>query len=546
MQDVLFADPLSRMALLKIDALPDTSKHFRVNVWRNHAFEGLVSLIEPYAQFCGWTFDFNLGAYDDSLSFNGHQMADLELIWLDSTRYAENGTGDFWKTWLKSRMTFLRDQTKAPIIFCSWGASSAFSQEVQSVLEGIPDAHFADLAAACSSVGVQLVDQRTAALSGTPIGNAAQVVLAREMTCRWMAAVLMPPIKAIAVDLDNTLHKGILGEDGIQGVELTPGHADLQQLLKSLIEKGIFVALVSKNERTDVETLFQERHDYPLKLHDFSAVEVSWGDKASALERAAQTLRISPDAVLFVDDNIGELADITLSQPNAHTVFAAPDAILTRRTIEYYPGLWRWHVGDDDSKRIQDLKANTERERLKERFENSSQYFENLKVSLTFRRNSREQLPRLADLCAKTNQFNLAFQRLSQSELSNLMQREDAAVVSVQLSDLLSDSGVVGVVAATRQGDDLIVEELCVSCRALGRRLEDAMIMLSLQNMEILQGCKRIVFRAVEAPRNQPALNWLAELTGLPQSKLLTEASLPIAKATEFQAEQGILLNMEE
>src|SRR5690606_20408691 len=104
------------------------------------------------------------------------------------------------------------------------------------------------------------------------------------------------PVKAVAVDLDHTLHKGVLGEDGFDGVLLTPGHAALQHHIQLLRQQGIFIGLVSRNVLSDVESLFSQRKDYPLRWTDFSAVEVSWGDKAEALERIARTLRISTDA----------------------------------------------------------------------------------------------------------------------------------------------------------------------------------------------------------------------------------------------------------
>ncbi|TFW06313.1 hypothetical protein E4K72_10240 [Oxalobacteraceae bacterium OM1] len=94
------------------------------------------------------------------------------------------------------------------------------------------------------------------------------------------------------------------------------------------------------------------------------------------------------------------------------------------------------------------------------------------------------------------------------------MERDDACVVSVQMKDRLSDSGVVAVVIAHRQGETLLIEELCVSCRALGRQLEETMILLAIRGMPQFAGCKKVAFKAEHGPRNQLALSWLAKLTG--------------------------------
>jgi FkbH-like protein len=349
-------------------------------------------------------------------------------------------------------------------------------------------------------------------MTGTPLSSRAQVVLARTLTCKWLAGAALPPIKAIALDLDNTLHSGVLGEDGIDGVTLTEAHKKLQLFIKELQKRGIFIALVSRNEHADVEALFTRREDYPLRWDDFSAIEVSWGHKAEALQRIAKRLRISTDAILFVDDNPGELAAVTQQMATLQTLHADLCADLTRSSIEYYPGLWRWKQEADDSKRIMDLKANAEREAIASSHTDPAEYLRSLNVTLTHFWNARQQLGRLSDLCRKTNQFNLAIRRFSEAELSDRMNSHDACVASVQLSDRLSDSGIIAVIVAERSGSQLIVEEVCISCRAMGRQLEDDIILHALRQMPIWAGCKEVEFRVRNGERNQPALEWLNNL----------------------------------
>jgi FkbH-like protein len=200
--------------------------------------------------------------------------------------------------------------------------------------------------------------------------------------------------------------------------------------------------------------------------------------------------------------------------PEVHNVCAAADASLTKRAIEFYPGLWRWRVDADDAKRVLDLQANAEREALLQQAADPAEYFRSLQVSLRYRRDPLEQLGRLADLCNKTNQFNLAIRRTTEAEVADRMQRPDACVVSVQMKDRLADSGVVAVVIAERQGETLFIDELCVSCRAMGRQLEDTMILLAIRGMPQFEGCSEIAFRVQHGPRNEPALAWLAKLLG--------------------------------
>ena len=120
---------------------------------------------------------------------------------------------------------------------------------------------------------MSLLDSRSANLAGTPISNAAQVHLGAGIGLPLAPRSSAPPVKAVALNMDHTLHSGVLGEDGIQGVRLTPGHADLQRYIKSLQQRGVFITLVSRNEPPDVEALFHQRLDYPLRWQDFSAIK---------------------------------------------------------------------------------------------------------------------------------------------------------------------------------------------------------------------------------------------------------------------------------
>ena len=511
-QAVLFAVRPSRLALQQLELDAGGMRPVSVNVWRNHAIEPVLALARPYLAFGRCIADFQLSDYDDTLMFAGRQPADIELLWLDSSRYLDNTPFDGWLDWLAGRLKALRIANPAPVIVATWFDDAGQRAQLQALADAMPAVYFADLDAVCNEASVKLIDPRSAAMAGTPIGNAAQPLLARKLACHWIPAAIFPPVKVVALDLDNTLHAGVLGEDGIQGVQLTPAHSALQYFIKSLQQRGIFIALLSRNERVDVEALFAQRDDYPLRWEDFSVTEISWSEKAAAITHIAKALRVAVDSILFVDDNPGELASVNAQLPQVHTVYASPDVDLTQRTIEYYPGLWRWKVEADDAKRVQDMKANAERETLLAEMTDPSDYFRSLQVALILRHDPLDQLGRLSDLCGKTNQFNLAIRRFNQAEIAERLGRSDACVASVQMKDRLSDSGVVAVIVAERDGERLVIEELCISCRAMGRQLEDTMILAAIREMPLFAGCRVVSFQVRHGPRNQPALDWLARL----------------------------------
>jgi len=541
-QALLFAARPSRLALKQLVLDFSSSRGVSINVWRNHAIEPVIASALPYCARARCLADFRLSEYDDTLMFSGRQPADIELLWLDSSRYLNRTLFGEWLDWLIARIKALRIANPAPIVVATWLHDADQWTQLQVLADTIPAIYLADLDAACHEAGVILVDPRTAVMAGTPLSKAAQLVLARKLACHWIPAAIWPPIKVVVVDLDNTLHAGVLGEDGIQGVQLTPAHQAFQHFIKSLQQRGIFIALVSRNEQPDVEALFAQRQDYPLRWDDFSVTEISWGDKAAAIYRIAKALRVGADSILFVDDNPGELASVAAQLPQVHTIYASSDPSQTQRAIEYHPGLWRWKVETDDTKRVQDMKANADREKILAEVTDPSDYFRNLQATLFLRLDPSDQLSRLADLCGKTNQFNLAMRRFKQVELAERLERSDVCVASVRLKDRLSDSGVIAVIVAERDGERLLIEELCISCRAMGRNLEDTLIVTAIREMPLFAGCSEVVFRVQHGPRNQPALNWLARML---RGNMYPEPGLhkiPVEQLRRFVPPDGITL----
>lgn len=539
-QAVLFAARPARLDLLRL-ALPEdpAAPCRRINVWRNHAFESVASLAAPYLAHRGWRVDWRLGPYDDSLGYAGWQAADAELLWLDGRRLVALPAAERWP-WLGGRLGALRSLSAVPIVLATWFEAAADATAARALCAELPGVHLADLGAAGAEAGVPLIDARSAQMAGTPLAGPAQPVLARELACRWLPAALLPPVKAVVLDLDHTLHAGVLGEDGPHGVALTPAHASLQRLLKGLRGEGVFLALVSRNEAADVQALFDARADYPLRWDDFAVRQVGWGDKATAVLAVAQALRIAPDAMVFVDDNPGELGQVVLAVPGLATVRAEADAALTARALQYHPGLWRWTRTADDGKRLDDLLAASQRQALAAQATDPAAYFSSLRIRLLPTLAGPAQIDRLADLCVRTNQFNLSLQRSGAARLHAWSQRADAGVVGVALSDRLSDSGTIAVVVAERQGDRLVVEELCISCRALGRRLEDAIVVVALRAMPVFAGCTEVAFRVAVGERNGPALDWLAGWLGRPDRPLPGLPTVPADRLRDLALDPAL------
>jgi FkbH-like protein len=507
----------------RLDLLPLTpswpTRELRIRVHRNTAVEHVTSLLPPFLAYAGLSAAVEHGDYDDSLSSvgSGDASADVELVWLDFERYAGTEPAVLAE-WLRERLVALRARTLAPLLVADWPGTSpaavAVNRQLEQCRQDLPGVAVADLSAVAERVGRGFVDLRGRDVAGTRMSAAAAVLTAQRMGLRWLPALVSPRVKALAVDLDNTLYRGVLGEDGPEGVVLAEAHRALQQRLRDLARDGVLLALVSRNEPADVEALFAGRPDFPLRFDDFSARAIGWGAKSAGVATAAAALRISPEAVVFVDDNVGELAEVAAGVPVGGLLHAA-DPEATAGALALFPGLHGHPRTDEDALRAADLAAAAGR--VPAAGSDPDAYLRSLRVRLQLTLDDPGQLARVATLAGKTNQFNAALRRTGAAEFGSWLAGGDVHVVTAALRDRLSDSGVVAVVAGRRvPGDRLLVEELCISCRALGRDVEDVLLAAALGRLMEVTGTGSAAVAYTPGPRNEPARAWLERHSSAP------------------------------
>jgi FkbH-like protein len=502
---VLFADAPTRRELLGLRAQWPLAPR-RIRVHRNHAVELALSVTRPYLEFAQIAPEWVIGEYDDSLALGLDGEVDAEVVWLDWARFAQRMSADQLREWLAGRLAALREQTTAPILLVGPDLPGFEAPAVDGVAVG-------DLTRLLASLGDAAFDDERAEMTGTRWSAAGAVAVARELGSRWLPALLAPRIKAVAVDLDQTLYAGVLGEDGPAGVEVSDGHLALQRRLRALHHSGVLLALVSRNEPADVDELFADRDDLALGLDDFDATAIGWGAKSDGVRAVAAQLNIDPGAVLFLDDNAGELLEVQSALPGVRWLQAVPDAADTARWLDWFPGLFAFARTEADGLRAADLRANREREvALAGAGSDLGAYLRELGVTLTFEQQAH--MARVAELSGKTNQFNLALARLSEGEVRARDADPAYQISTARLQDRLTDSGIIAIAIARRDGERLLVEELCVSCRALGRRIEDLIVAGMLAGGRVFEGAQTVEFAVAEGPRNRPARDWLTRFAG--------------------------------
>lgn len=492
MTSTLFSENPKRLDLLKMPENKDAVA-IKIAVNRNHSFEIMAGVLNAFLGFGGLKADFVYSDYDDSLNFQ-IQDADLQLIWVDVERYK---TADM-EAFLSERAAVLRAQQTAPILIAYAGGDTLDLNNVTT------DCYAFSVSDAVAFMGEDAYDLAKEQYSGTRLSSKACLELARVLGLIYIPAILKTPLKAVVVDMDNTLYSGILGEDGVEN--LVPNNA-LQQQLKDLKERGFFLCLASKNEETDARMLFETRSDFVLKWSDFTCVQINWNSKADNLLKIARTLNIGTDAILFIDDNPAEIENV--AQTGVESVLAGDDVC---RVLKYYPGLLKLKASEEDALRSADIQANAERAKLASSL-TRAEYFKKLGIKLTYSINDETQTLRVAELFGKTNQFILTYARYKETKVQSFMRDDDKCLITIRMADNLSDSGVIAILAAHKEGKLLKLDELTVSCRALGRNLENIMLPYLFRVAQTrLQTTNRIDIVYKKGERNTPALNWLAEL----------------------------------
>ena len=508
MSAVLYKENPTRRELAALKA-SWACREIRVRVHRNHSFEHVASAAEAWAAFGGLKTSWSDAPYDDSLSMKLlDKKADLDLIWYD-VESIQSRPGLDLLGWLRSRAQALRGISAAPILMVVVGLDEEAEQALRISISDLPGVRLAPVSQVLSGLPDPF-DRRLQKLSGSRLSQNANLTMAKHMACHWLPALLAPRIKAVMVDLDQTLYEGVVGEDGV-AVRLTPAHASLQSALLKLKESGVFVGIVSRNTPQDVEALFSARTDFPLKLSDCSAVEIGWGSKAEAMLRACQKLKIDASAVLFIDDNPGELVEMAERLPDTRVLHASQDTELTVRALEFYPGLWSWGVSSADLLRIADLEAEAARKGIQIKAPDKAAYLRELSPQLEVRLRPASLAGRLHELSRKTNQFNLNLGRLDEVKVHDYLNKAGHFAVTVGLSDRLTDSGVVAAMFGRIVDDEVFVEEWVISCRALGRELEDAMAASALA--AVTKQAKAVWFYYRTGPRNAPSREWLSRLS---------------------------------
>ena len=322
---------------------------------------------------------------------------------------------------------------------------------------------------------------------------------------RILAAEKISPKKCIALDLDNTLWGGIIGEDGLQGIQLGddfPGKAyrDFQQTLVCLKKKGVLLAVASKNNPEDVYEVFDKHDAMILSRKDFAALEIHWDSKVESIRRVAKKLNIGLDSIIFVDDSAKEIGEISERLPDV-TCVVVPEELAELSDLFAETDFFDFaEITDEDRRRTEMMAADSARLEIQEAM-SEEEFRKSLNLKIEVFAAQKHHLARVTQLINKTNQFNLTTVRRTQDEVEELVGSKDALVLGMDIKDKYGDYGLVGVTILKKKAKSCVIDTLLMSCRVLGRGAEETLIAKLAEAAKSL-GCDEIRGRYIATSKN--------------------------------------------
>ena len=331
-------------------------------------------------------------------------------------------------------------------------------------------------------------------------------LLARH-TASVIAAAMGMTRKCLVLDLDNTLWGGVIGEDGLSGIKLGQGpegeaFVAFQEYVLQLKEKGVILAVCSKNNESDACQPFEDHPEMRLQRDDIAMFVANWKPKPDNLKEIAQTLNIGLDALVFVDDNPVEREAVRQFVPEVDVIQLSDDPAYYVRDLSEYLMFETSTLTEEDAKKTEQYRARAKSIKLKDSVDSLDEFYEDLKMEAITAPFDDVHLPRIVQLLGKSNQFNLTTRRHDLPKVRAFMENPNAVTFYLRLRDRFADHGLVSLMIALRDGDVLDIDTWLMSCRVIGRTVESLMLSQLCQRARQL-GCTKLKGTYIPTDRNE-------------------------------------------
>jgi FkbH-like protein len=338
---------------------------------------------------------------------------------------------------------------------------------------GLPGIHLLDDAQIDAVASADRYDGARDELAHIPYTETLFAALALAIA-RRVHALRVLAAKVLVLDCDNTLWRGVVGEDGVDGVEIPEPYLAVQDFAIAQQAKGVLVCLASKNREADVLEVLERRAEMRLNANHIVAHRVNWQPKFTNIRSLAAELNLGLDAFVLIDDDPVECAQMRAELPHVVTIQLPAEheipAFLTR--------LWMFDKlkgTAEDAGRTRMYKENSARRAMESAASDIGEFLAALDLKIDIAAPSQDEWGRVEQLTQRTNQFNFTTRRRTAQELKSSL-ANGAHVLRVRVSDRFGDYGLVGAIVAQNVGTTLLVDNLMLSCRVLGRGVEHAML----------------------------------------------------------------------
>ena len=319
--------------------------------------------------------------------------------------------------------------------------------------------------------------------------------------------------KCLVLDLDNTLWGGVIGEDGLEGIQLSLGGEGaafiaFQQVILDLYNRGVILAINSANNHKDAMQVIETHPNMILKPHHFAAYRINWNDKAENIRELAQELNIGLDSMVFLDDNPTQRASMRNFVPEVETPELPVDPKEYAQFLLSLPHFASHATTDEDAMRGNMYVTERLRREAEKDFTDKEAFLKTLAIQLRISQDDTNAISRLSQLTEKTNQFNTNKRPLSEDEVATYMSDQSHTVFHARATDRFGDHGIIAFALVQKRADEWHLEQLLMSCRVLGRGVEKAFL-AGIAEEAVKGGIQKLSIAFEPTEKNAPAKEFL-------------------------------------
>gem|GEM_PF-829288 len=393
---------------------------------------------------------------------------------------------------------------------------------VLSILDNIHVMDFTTLSNHYAIPGADIFDPVTDREGHIPFTEMFFAAVGTE-AARQIRAFKALPFKVIVLDCDNTLWKGICGEDGALGVAIDGPFGFLQEFMIRRHDEGMLLALCTKNNEGDVWEVFEKNQGMVLKKDHLVAWRINWKPKSENIKSLAEELNLGIDSFIFIDDNPMECGEVMSSLPGVLTLQLPAQPAAFPAFLEHTWAFDKHTVTEEDRNRTKMYQAERERKKSQDESTGLNEFLSRLELQISMNRMKEEQVQRVSQLTQRTNQFNLSTRRRSEDEVRKLSETAGTVCWTLEVKDRFGEYGLVGVAITIENEKEktLFIDTFLLSCRVLGRGVENA-VLFGLKKYCEEKNLFSLRADFIPSAKNKPILDYL---DGEPWEKIVPAGS---------------------